>query len=139
MFTPCTEASGKRRRNMRRAISLRERADAHAVAWMRAMEVMVRRDPEGIETQPILTKPEKRAITLGSGLDGSVGDAGAWAKDQRGKRRHRQAGDQAIGADPFDRGIIHLNAAVFEVNGSPPVFRGGKGIKGRAFENGHLD
>ena len=39
MFTPWTEASGKRWRNILLAISFRDFAEAHAVAWMRAMEL----------------------------------------------------------------------------------------------------
>ena len=99
--------------------------------------VMVRRDAEGVEAQAVLAEPEQRAVALGGGFDGGVGDRGAGAEDERGDGGDGQAGDEAVGSDPFDGGIVHLDAAVFQVDGRPAVLGGREGIEGRAFEDGH--
>ena len=66
-----------------------------------------------------------------------MGDGGAGTEDEGGKGCDGKAGDEAVGANPFDRGIIHLYAAVFRIDGSPAILGGSEGVKRGTFEDGN--
>jgi hypothetical protein len=49
----------------------------------------------------------------------------------------RYGTDEAVGGDPLDRGVVHLDAAVFEIEGSPAILGWSEGFQWRALEDRH--
>ena len=98
---------------------------------------MIRGDTESVKPQAVLAQPEQRAVALCGSLYRRMGDGGAGTEDESRNGGYRQAGDQAVAADPFDRRIVHFKAAVFQIDGRPAIFGGSKAVERRAFEDRH--
>jgi len=99
--------------------------------------VVVGCEAEGVESQTVLAEPKKRAIALGGGFDGGMGDGRAGAKDERRKGGDGYATDGAIGGEPLDGSIVYLDATVLQVKGSPSILGRGQGVERWTFKNGH--